>query len=143
MSRPASIEAALAELAEEFELFPDWEDRFAHIIELGRALPPLSETERTEANKVRGCASQVWLVAARDPNGCLRFRAESDAHIVRGLLAIVLRLFDDRTPAEILAADPKALMERLGLASALTPQRSNGLASVLARIRREAEREAA
>lgn len=142
MPDAGSIEAAAADLAAEFALLPDWEDRFAYIIELGRDLAPLSAAEKTEAARVRGCASQVWLIATRDEGGRLRFRAESDAHIVRGLLAVVLRLFDRRTPQEILAADPRALLEPLGLTAALTPQRSNGLASVIVRIRREAERAA-
>ena len=127
--------AALEQFAEDFALLPDWEERYAHVIALGRALAPLQDSERTEANKVRGCASQVWLV--RDPDGAggvLHFRADSDAHIVRGLLAIILGVYTGRTAEQILAIDPATLLDRLHLREALTPQRSNGVASVLARI---------
>lgn len=134
-----SLDQQIAAFADDFRLLPDWEERYAHVIELGKTLPPLAVTERGDANRVRGCASQVWLV--RDPDtvgGQLRFRGDSDAHIVRGLLAILLAVFSERTAAEILSVDPAALVGRLGLGDALTPQRSNGLASVIARIRREA-----
>lgn len=135
-------EAALAELAEEFELLGDWEERYKHVIDLGRELEPLAAHERTEANKVRGCASQVWLVA--DPqDGRLRFRGDSDAHIVRGLIAILLRLYSGRTPEQVLRFDAKAAFDELGLAGALSTQRSNGLSSMLGRIRSDAERAAA
>lgn len=129
----------LAELVEEFDFLGDWEERYRHVIELGRELDPLSDTERTDANKVRGCASQVWLVTASDPEGKLTFRGDSDAHIVRGLIAVLLRLYDGRAPAEILTFDAKAAFEALGLSGALSTQRSNGLASMVARIRRDAE----
>jgi cysteine desulfuration protein SufE len=125
---------AIAELESEFALFSDWEDRFAYLIDLGRALAPLAESERTDATKVRGCASQVWLVSEmRD--GVLHFRGESDAHLVKGLIAVLLRVFSGRAPQDILSVDPKALAARLGLADALTAQRSNGLFSMLTRIR--------
>jgi cysteine desulfuration protein SufE len=133
MIRP-SIEESLASLAEEFDLLGDWEARFAHVIDLGRALAPLPAEDRIEANKVRGCASQVWLLASLD-DGRVRLRAASDAHLVQGLLAIVLSLFEGRTPQEILASDPNAIFTRLGFAGALSPQRSNGLSAILARIR--------
>jgi cysteine desulfuration protein SufE len=129
-----SIETAVAEVADELELFPDWEDRFAHLIDLGRQMPPLSDGERNESNKVRGCASQVWLVSeARD--GRLYFRGESDAHLVKGLIALLLRIFSGRTPTEIAAQEPRALAERLGLQGALTAQRSNGLFAMIERMR--------
>lgn len=132
---PPSIAAQLDQLAEDFSFLSDWEERYGHVIELGRALPALSPAERIEENRVLGCASQVWLVRDADgPSGRLRFRADSDAHIVRGLLALVLRVYSDRTPEDILAMDPHALSERLGLGHALSAQRSNGLASVLAKI---------
>jgi cysteine desulfuration protein SufE len=133
-----SIEAALEELAAEFELLGDWEERYRHVIDLGRGLDPLSTNERSEANKVRGCASQVWLVTEPQADGALRFRGDSDAHIVRGLIAILLQLYGGRAPAEILAFDAKAAFEQLGLTGALSAQRSNGLFSMVERIRRDA-----
>jgi cysteine desulfuration protein SufE len=132
------IEAALEELEAEFELLGDWEQRYRHVIDLGRGLAPLAESERCEANKVRGCASQVWLVTERQGDGTLRFRGDSDAHIVRGLIAILLRLYGGSAPREILAFDAKAAFERLGLTGALSAQRSNGLFSMVERIRRDA-----
>jgi len=134
-----SLAQQIEAFADDFSLLPDWEERYAHVIALGRSLPPLPEEERTEAHRVRGCASQVWLVRDPDgPDGSLRFRADSDAHLVRGLLAILLAVFSDRSASDILAVDPGALAARLGLGDALTPQRANGLASVVARIRQEA-----
>ena len=133
------MDAELDALAEEFSLFDDWEDRYRYIIDLGRGLEPLSEQEHTDANKVRGCASQVWLVVEPQADGTLRFRGDSDAHIVRGLIAILLRLYSGRRPEEILGFDAKAALERLGLTGALSAQRSNGLASMVLRIRRDAE----
>lgn len=135
----AAIADALEDLAAEFELLGDWEERYRYVIELGRDLAPLTDAERSDANKVRGCASQVWLVTAPQADGTIRFRGDSDAHIVRGLIAILLRLFADRTPAEILAFDTTAAFARLGLSGALSTQRSNGLASMVARVRRDAE----
>ena len=134
-----TAEAALAELVEEFALLDDWEDRYRYIIDLGRTLEPLADAEHTEANKVRGCASQVWLVTEPGPDGALHFRGDSDAHIVRGLIAILLRLFSDRRPDAILNVDAKAAYDRLGLSGALTAQRSNGLFSMVERIRRDAQ----
>ena len=137
MSGPTA-EAALDELTEEFALLDDWEDRYRYIIDLGRTLEPLSETEHTDENKVRGCASQVWLVTEPEAGGRLHFRGDSDAHIVRGLIAILLKLYSDRTSGEILAVDAQGAYERLGLSGALTAQRSNGLFSMVERIRRDA-----
>jgi len=138
-----TIDAELAELSAEFEVLGDWEERYRYVIDLGRDLAPLSDAERSDANKVRGCASQVWLVTELPkgvgPDGSLRFRGDSDAHIVRGLIAILLRLYSGRRPAEILAFDAPAAFEALGLKGALSQQRSNGLASMVARIRRDAE----
>ncbi len=125
----------LNDLAAEFDLMSDWEDRYRYIIDLGRELAPLAQGERTEANKVRGCASQVWLAGEPGPGGTLRFRGDSDAHIVRGLIAILLRLYSGRRPQDILAFDAQAAFARLGLAGALSAQRSNGLRSMVERIR--------
>jgi cysteine desulfuration protein SufE len=139
---PDSLPPAIVSLIEDFALLDDWEDRYRYVIELGRELEPLPEEARTDANKVRGCASQVWLlthVEQRPRGPVLTFEGDSDAHIVRGLIAILLRLYSGRTAAEILATGAPALLERLGLNQQLTPQRSNGLASMVARIRRDAE----
>src|SRR4051812_34148074 len=139
----AAIDDALTELTDEFDLLGDGEERYRYVIELGRELAPLTDAERTEPYKVRGCASQVWLVTEPQADGALRFRGDSDAHIVRGLIAILLRLYSGRQPREILSFDAKAAFERLGLFGALSQQRSNGLASMVARIRRDAETAAA
>jgi cysteine desulfuration protein SufE len=133
------MQAELAELSAEFEILGDWEERYRYVIDLGRDLAPLSDAERSEANKVRGCASQVWLVREPQADGSLRFRGDSDAHIVRGLIAILLRLYSGRPPEQILAFDASAAFAALGLSGALSQQRSNGLASMVARIRRDAE----
>jgi cysteine desulfuration protein SufE len=138
-----AIAAALEELEAEFELLGDWEERYRYVIDLGRSLAPLSESERVDANKVRGCASQVWLVTEPGANGALSFRGDSDAHIVRGLIAILLRLYSGRAPAEILGFDANAAFKQLGLSGALSAQRSNGLASMAERIRRDAAEMAA
>jgi cysteine desulfuration protein SufE len=139
----SAIEDDLAELSAEFEVLGDWEERYRYVIDLGKDLAPLTDAEHSDANKVRGCASQVWLVTEPQADGTLTFRGDSDAHIVRGLVAIVLRLFSGRKPAEILAFDAPAAFEALGLKGALSQQRSNGLASMVARIRSDAERAAA
>ena len=135
----AAIDATLTELSDEFDLLGDWEERYRYVIEMGRDLAPLTDAERNDATKVRGCASQVWLVTEPQADGTLKFRGDSDAHIVRGLIAILLRLYSGHGPAEILAFDAKAAFEQLGLTGALSSQRSNGLASMVARIRRDAE----
>ena len=125
----------LAELAETFDFLDDWESRSRHVIDMGRALPLLDDDERVEAAKVRGCASQVWLVSAVDAaSGHLLFRGQSDAAIVQGLLAVLLDLYSDRPPAEIVALNPGQALERLGFLEALTPQRTNGLKSTATRI---------
>ncbi|MEW6255481.1 MAG: SufE family protein [Pseudomonadota bacterium] len=130
------------DLISDFDLLDDWEDRYRYVIELGRALPPFPEAERTEENKVQGCASQVWLVshAHAGPNGgVLDFEGDSDAHIVRGLVAVLLKLMSGRSPREILDTDAIGVFRRIGLEGHLTPQRSNGLASMVARIRADAQ----
>ena len=128
-------------LREDFAFLDDWEARFAHLIDLGKALPPLDPEEYSDANKVRGCSSQVWLVAeTSEANpGALRFRGASDAMIVAGLVAMLLHLFSDQKPDDILAFDAPGFLREIGIADALTPQRSNGLASMLQRIRAHAE----
>jgi cysteine desulfuration protein SufE len=130
------------EIIDAFEFLDDWDDRYRYIIELGRELTPLPDEEHTDANKVRGCASQVWLstrVENNDGRPVLRFVGDSDALIVRGLVAIAIALFDAKTPAEIGAIDAEGIFDTLGLRAHLTSQRSNGLRSLVDRIRRDAE----
>jgi cysteine desulfuration protein SufE len=136
----SAIDAAIDEIAEDFALLPDWEERYKHLLDLARAMPTLPDADRVPANKVRGCASQVWFVFERRPEApdLLHFRGDSDAHLVRGLIAVLLRVFSGRTPGEILSVEPRALFDRLGLGDALTPQRSNGLFAMMQRIRAEA-----
>lgn len=138
MASMSSIDAELQDLIDEFDLLGDWEERYRHVIDLGKTLEPLSDEERSDANKVRGCASQVWLVTERGADGTLGFRGDSDAHIVRGLIALLLRLYSGRTAQDIRAFDAKAGLEKLGLSGALSTQRSNGLFSMVERIRRDA-----
>jgi len=135
-----SITAELETLADEFDLLGDPMDpeRYRHLMDIGRGLEPLNDSERTDSNKVRGCASQVWLVTEAD-NGRLRFRGDSDSDIVRGLVAVLVRLFSGRAPAEVLDFDIKAAFARLGFASAISSQRSNGFFSMVQRLRRDAE----
>ena len=132
----------IAEITDNFELLDDWDDRYRYIIELGRTLPELPDDARTETNKVRGCASQVWMKTAVQPNGAagpvLQFQGDSDAHIVRGLVAILLTLYSGYTPRQILATDAPAVFDELGFREHLTPQRSNGLRSMVERIRSDA-----
>lgn len=135
----SAIDTALNDLADEFELLGDWEERYRYVIELGKDLEPLTDAERSEENKVRGCASQVWLVTEPQADGTLKFRGDSDAHIVSGLVAIMLRLYSGRAPADIVAFDAKGAMDRLGLSGALSSQRSNGLKSMVARIQHDAK----
>ncbi|MEO1538712.1 MAG: SufE family protein [Pseudomonadota bacterium] len=133
-----SITERAAEIAEDFDFLDDWEDRYAHIIDLGKANPPLEASERTEDSKVRGCASQVWMVLTPAPDDRLTVRAESDAMIVSGLIAILTQLFSGATREEIRSFDADAFLTEIGVKGALSAQRSNGLASMLTRIRIEA-----
>ena len=128
---------SLQSLLDDFSLFDDWEDRYRYIIELGGTLAPLSEAEHSDAYKVPGCVSQVWLVSEVHGDK-LVFRGDSDAHIVRGLVAIVLDLFSNKTAADILDVDAKGAFEQLGLSEHLTPQRSNGFQAMVQRIRKDA-----
>ena len=134
MTDPAPIDDVLAELVEEFDLLGDWEGRIEYVIELGKGLAALPEADRVEANKVPGCAAQVWL-AVRRGDGRLHFLADSDSALSKGNIALLLRLYSGRTPAEILGFDARAALDRLGLPSALTRQRANGLNSMVGRIR--------
>ena len=138
LSAMPTLEAVADEIAEELRSLPDWEERIAYIIEMARALAPLRLDERTEAHRVRGCVSQVWLVVDHGAQEGLVLRGDSDAQLVRGEIAMLLRIFSGRRPAEIAAADPRAIFEKLGLKDALTQQRSNGLFAMMARIQAEA-----
>lgn len=133
----------LAEIRSDFELLDDWEDRYRYVIELGRTLAPLAPELHTDRNKVRGCASQVWLVTDVDDARRLKFHGDSDAHIVRGLIAILFAIYQGKTADEVLAIEPEQMFAALGLKEHLTPQRSNGLASMVQRIRSDAEAVAA
>lgn len=137
-----TVSDTLDDIIANFELLDDWDDRYRYLIELGRTLAPLPEEAHSEANKVRGCASQVWLETRAEggPGHATRlhFRGDSDAHIVRGLVALALAIYSGRTAADILSTDAFALYERLGLAAHLTPQRSNGVRSMIERIKTDA-----
>ncbi|MFP5480588.1 MAG: SufE family protein [Alphaproteobacteria bacterium] len=135
--------AAFEDLAETFEFLDDWEDRYRHVIELGKAMPPLDETFKVPALKVQGCASQVWLVRSVDSSGSepvLTFRGDSDAHIVRGLIAVLHALYSGLPVAEVAKVDAPAELARLGLNEHLSSQRSNGLRAMVERIRETASR---
>jgi cysteine desulfuration protein SufE len=131
----------VTEMISDFEFLEDWEDRYMYVIEMGKALPELEPVLKTDATKVKGCVSQVWLISESDgdANPTLSFRGDSDAHIVKGLVAIVLEIFSGRRATDILALDAKDIMEKLGLSEHLSPQRSNGLQAMIARIKAEAE----
>jgi cysteine desulfuration protein SufE len=128
-------------IRDDFGFLDDWEDRYRYVIDLGAALPAFPEEQRTDANKVPGCVSQVWLTTnvggGADP--VISFQGDSDAHIVRGLVAIMLALFSGRHASEIAATDAEGELKQLGLNEHLTPQRSNGLRSMVRRIKHDAE----
>ena len=130
------------EIIDNFSLLDEWDDRYRYLIELGRALPPLAAEAHNDANKVRGCASQVWLDTRVRPNGAggpvLTFVGDSDAHIVRGLIAILFALYSGKSAKDILATDAVALFEKMGLREHLTPQRSNGFRAMVDRIHSDA-----
>ena len=134
--------ADIAEIIDNFEVLDDWDDRYRYLIELGRELPSLAPSAHNDANKVQGCASQVWLDTKVRPDGAdgpvLSFAGDSDAHIVRGLIAILFALFSGKPARDILAIDALALFERMGLREHLTPQRSNGFRAMVERIRTDA-----
>ncbi len=131
------------DIIDNFAFLDEWDDRYRYVIELGRSLPPLPEKARNDAHKVQGCASQVWLATETRPNGSggpiLNFVGDSDAHIVRGLIAILLAVYSGRSARDILNTDALGLFDRLGLREHLTPQRSNGLRAMVERIRADAQ----
>ena len=135
------------EILANFEFIDDWEERYRYIIELGKLMPPLPEEARNDANKVRGCASQVWLetVVERPDGGgtggepALVLRGDSDAHIVRGLVALIIALYSGKPASTVLETDAAAIFDELGLSEHLTPQRSNGVRAMVDRIQRDAK----
>ncbi|TCO69019.1 SufE family protein [Rhodovulum euryhalinum] len=132
---------AFEEIVETFDFLEDWEDRYRHVIEMGRAMEPLADAFKVPATKVDGCASQVWLMAEIDgtgPEAVYHFKGDSDAMIVRGLIAVLKALYDGRTVAEVLDTDAGAQMARLGLDEHLSSQRSNGLRAMVERVRSQA-----
>lgn len=135
---PPSENRRLAAIIDDLMFLDDWDERYRYLIELGRRLEPLPDDAYSEENKVRGCASQVWLLLARQPDGSLAIRGDSDALIVKGLVALVLAMFDGRPASEIAAFDAGGFFAEIGLKDHLTAQRSNGLASMVARIKAEA-----
>ncbi len=124
----------IVEILDTFEFLEDWEDKYRYIIDLGRKLPPLDENEMTDDYKVRGCQSQVWLVPEKGEDGRIYLRGDSDAHIVKGLVAIMLLIFSGKTAEEIRETDARAILDQLGLASHLSPLRANGLFAMVERI---------
>jgi cysteine desulfuration protein SufE len=130
----------LDDIIADFELLDDWEDRYRYIIDLGRHLAPLPDLARTEGNKVQGCVSQVWLQTSvgDGPDPQVNFLGDSDAHIVKGLVAIILALYSGKPASQITETDAEGLMKQLGLNEHLSPQRSNGLRAMVGRIRRDA-----
>jgi cysteine desulfuration protein SufE len=133
----------IAKIIDDFELLDSWDDRYRYVIELGRKLPELSEAAHIDANKVQGCASQVWMTSERKPavNGggpVIEFKGDSDAHIVKGLIAILFALYSGEPAQKILETDANAIFNQLGLGEHLTPQRSNGFRSMVERMRRDA-----
>jgi len=136
MTLPTNI----TDMIDDFAFLDNWEDRYVHVIELGKALAPLEESEKNEATKVKGCVSQVWLVTEKDEGTppLITLRGDSDAHIVKGLVAIVLQIFSGRGAQDILDIDAQDILSQLGLAEHLSPQRSNGLHAMIARIKRDA-----
>lgn len=127
----------------DFEFIDDWDERYKYLIDLGRDLAPYPENQRDAAHKVRGCASQVWVHTERSDDHALKIYGDSDAHIVKGLIALLIALYSGKTPEEILAVDPEAALAPFDLKDHLTPQRSNGLHSMVNRIRAIAEAEQA
>lgn len=130
---------SFADLLSDFEILDDWEDRYKYVIELGGHLPEFSEDHRTAENKVQGCASQVWLNTVAEEDRTLTFTGDSDALIVKGLIAVLLSIYSGKKADEILDIDAKDVLGKLGLQEHLTSQRSNGLFSMVERIRKDAE----
>lgn len=135
---PSGMNERIERIIEDFDLLDNWDDRYRYVIELGRKLPEMPAADHVDANKVQGCASQVWLTSTRDGDR-LAFHGDSDAHIVKGLIAILFALYSGETAKNILATDANALFNKLGLGEHLTPQRSNGFRSMVDRMKRDAQ----
>jgi len=135
MTQAATIAEEQAAIADDFSLFDDWREKIEYVLDLGKRLEPFPDEHRIDANKVRGCQSQVWMVASADEaSGLLRIKADSDAFIVKGLIALLLRLYDHRKPEDILAYPPD-VFDEIGLGKHLSPSRANGLHAMVNRIR--------
>ena len=131
----------IQDMIDDFNFLDDWEERYSHVIDMGKSLAPLKETERNIATKVKGCVSQVWLVSehGKGADPILSFRGDSDAHIVKGLVAVALQIFSARPASLIQTLDAEAILKQLNLEEHLSPQRSNGLKAMIARIKAEAK----
>lgn len=144
MSEATGHTAAVEELLEDFEFLGDWEERYQYLIDLGRHLPDMPESDKSEENRVRGCQATVWMTARMhqtDPP-TLQLRADADAHIVKGLIAVLLRLYDGRSPRQILEIDPNETFKRMNLEAHLSPTRRNGLHAMVKRVRELADQHA-
>ncbi len=131
-----TIPQNVQDMIDDFAFLSDWEERYMHVIDMGKSMPPLPAPDKIDANKVKGCVSQVWLTTQKDTAaGTLHFQGDSDAFIVKGLVAVVLTIYDGRTPQEITALDAGSILSQLGLSEHLSPQRSNGLNAMIERIR--------
>ena len=122
------------EIVSDFELFEDWEEKYAYIIDLGKQLPPMADILKTDDNKVRGCTSQVWMIFKQNPQNRIEFIADSDAVIVRGLIGLLVKIYNGHTPAEARAIDIEELFEKIGLSTHLSPNRRNGFFAMVSRI---------
>jgi len=132
------MNARIEQIVDDFELLDSWDDRYRYVIELGRKLPELPAEDHIDANKVQGCASQVWMTSKKE-DGAIQFQGDSDAHIVKGLIAILFALYSGEKAKTILETDANALFNKLGLGEHLTPQRSNGFRSMVERMKRDAQ----
>jgi cysteine desulfuration protein SufE len=133
------MNARIEKIIEDFELLDSWDDRYRYVIELGRKLPELPPEDHVDKNKVQGCASQVWLTSERKAGNAIEFQGDSDAHIVKGLIAILFALYSGESAQKILETDANAVFNQLGLGEHLTPQRSNGFRSMVERMKRDAK----
>jgi cysteine desulfuration protein SufE len=129
----------IEKIIDDFELLDSWDDRYRYVIELGRKLPELPAEDHVDANKVQGCASQVWMTSQRKDGNAIEFQGDSDAHIVKGLIAILFALYSGESAKKILETDANAVFNKLGLGEHLTPQRSNGFRSMVERMKRDAQ----
>lgn len=129
------MQSGIEKLVEDFSLFDDWEGRYRYLIDMGRTLPPMDEALKTDETLVRGCTSRVWMVAETGADGRIHFTADSDAHIVRGLIALLMTVYQDKTPAEIGAVDIIEAFKKIGLEEHLSPSRRNGFYAMVERVK--------